>query len=161
MFDEKILKPESQDEESYYDGIKYICEAHRQVAEQYLADGTVDQLCPPLQSLVKMMAKGSDDGVTVHDPEFRKQFTRENLLESEWYQERLKAKQVVDLKLMRRHQEYLEKWSQQPDAVQLSERMRIDDRKAWVERQIAEIKSEDYLVSLVGTIGVQPNWGDE
>ena len=62
---------------------------------------------------------------------------------------------------MRRHQEYLEKWSQQPDAVQLSERMQIEDRKAWVERKITEIKSEEYLDSLTGTLGVQPNWGDE
>ncbi|TWT59342.1 hypothetical protein [Rubinisphaera italica] len=161
VFDDKILKPETQDPESFYDGVKYICEAHRQVAEQYLVDGTYDQLCPPLQSLVKIMAHGSDDGVTVQDEEFRKQFTRENLIESDWYQERLKAKQVVDLKLMRRHQEYLEKWSQQPDAVQLSERMQIEDRKAWVESKITEIKSEEYLDSLTGTLGVQPNWGDE
>ncbi len=43
------------------------------------------------------MATGSYEGKDVQDPEIRKLFTREYVLESEWYQARLKAKQTVDV----------------------------------------------------------------
>jgi len=157
VFDEKILKPEIQDEEAFYDGVKYICEAHRQVAEQYLVDGTYEQLCPPLQSLVMIMAKGEDEnGLKVDDAEFRDMFTREHLLNSDWYAARLEARQKVEARLMKRHLDYLEKWSQTEGSESVAARLDLDERKKWVAAQLAEIESPDYLKSLVGTLGTQP-----
>jgi hypothetical protein len=41
------------------------------------------------------------EGKGLDDPEFRKLFTRENLLASDWYAARLAAKQKIDRKFWR------------------------------------------------------------
>ena len=38
---------------AFADGVRYICEAHASVAQQYLDDGTADALVPPLRTLVE------------------------------------------------------------------------------------------------------------
>ena len=99
VFDEAILKPETQDEEEFADGIKHICEAHVRIAKSYFADGAIDDACPPLKSLLHMMAYGDHDGLQVTDPEFRKMFTMDYLLGSDWYQSRIEEKQKRDIEL--------------------------------------------------------------
>src|SRR5690606_3680646 len=93
VFDESILKPETQDMEAYVDGIKHIAEVQQRVAQRYLDDGSIEEACPPLKALLYIMAEGSYEGKTVHDSDFRAMFTRESLLKSDWYMERLTTKQ--------------------------------------------------------------------
>ena len=156
VFDERILKPEIQDPEAFYDGIKYICQSQKQVAENYLADGTYEELCPPLQSLINIMVHGEHEGRKISDPELRKMFSKQAVLESEWYQKRLQAKQQVDLKLAKRHLKYVTAWLEQPNNTHEAARLGIAERKAALEQQIQQIESPEYLESLRGTIGVQP-----
>jgi len=157
VFDEAILKPEMQDEEAFYDGVKYICESHKKVASQYLEDGTFEELVPPLQVLIKIMIDGEFEGKKISDPELRKMFTKEYVLESEWYQQRLKAKQKVDKALMERHLAYLDKWLGQPENEKVAERLDVSERRKWVQTQLDLIGSDAYRESLKGTLGVQPN----
>src|ERR1044071_2436251 len=48
VFDEAYLRPESQDLESFVDGIHNISEAQQRVARQAFDDGSIDDACPPL-----------------------------------------------------------------------------------------------------------------
>ena len=54
------------------------------------------------------MANGSYEGKDVHHPDIRAMFTREALLASDWYHERLETKQVRDIALWKRHVAYLD-----------------------------------------------------
>src|SRR5690606_21752856 len=39
VFDDNLLRPETQDAEAFADGVCYVAEAHASVARQYLEDG--------------------------------------------------------------------------------------------------------------------------
>ena len=103
VFTDEILKPELQDPAVFADGVNNIVEAQQRVAEGYFADGTIDDACPPLKALLHIMARGSYEGKTASDPEIRALFTREALLASDWYRERLAMKQQRDVALWARH----------------------------------------------------------
>ncbi|CAG7855816.1 hypothetical protein MCAMS1_00085, partial [biofilm metagenome] len=90
VFDEAMLKPETQDMPSYVDGINNICEAQHRVALQYFEDGSINDACPPLKALLHIMAYGNYEGKTINDPALRELFTLDYLLASDWYLERLK-----------------------------------------------------------------------
>ena len=62
VFTQPLLQPETQDMDSFVDGVNNIVEAQQRVALQYIEDGTVDDLCPPLQALLHIMAYGRHDG---------------------------------------------------------------------------------------------------
>lgn len=156
VFDESMLKPETQDPESYADGILYIAEAHERIAKLYMSDGTIDELCPPLQALITIMAEGSWNEKTIHDPEFRAMFTREALLESEWYKDRLVARQQQEQQLWQRHVDYLNQFLDQDRFQDVTERMELAERKTRAQEKLAEITAPDYLNTLHGTIGAQP-----
>ncbi|MCB9382976.1 MAG: hypothetical protein H6509_00055 [Bryobacterales bacterium] len=141
VFDDSLLRPESQNADAFADGVRYICEAHASVAQQYLDDGTADALVPPLRTLVEIMAKGDSNGVTEKDPAFRAQFTRDAVLGADWYQERLQAKQLRDAALWRRHAAYVANYP---------ERLRV------AQRALARVQAPEYLASLQGTLGAHP-----
>jgi len=156
VFDESMLKPETQDPDSYADGVLYIAEAHERIAKMYMSDGTIDELCPPLQALITIMAEGSWNGKTVHDPEFRAMFTREALLESDWYKDRLVARRLQEQQLWQRHVDYLNQFLDQERFQDVNARMQLAERKASAQERLAEITAPDYLDTLHGTIGAQP-----
>ena len=66
-------------------GVDAIVEAQARVARQYFEDGSVEAACPPLKALLHIMANGSYQGKGVEDPAVRGLFTREYLMESDWY----------------------------------------------------------------------------
>ncbi|MDQ6965679.1 MAG: hypothetical protein Q9M23_02005, partial [Mariprofundaceae bacterium] len=107
VLDKAMLKPETQGMEDFVDGINNICEAQQHVAQDYFLDGSIDDACPPLKALLHIMVHGSYEGMTVDDPAFRAMFTRESLMQSDWYKERLIIKQSRDKDLWLQHREYL------------------------------------------------------
>lgn len=155
VFPEEMLKPELQDMDQFVDGVANIVEAQQWVAQMYLDDNSVADLCPPLQALIHIMATGTWQGMTVDDPKVRAMFTREYLLASDWYQERLKRQQRNELSLLKRHESYLnarrETVLDTPRACAW-----IDEQLAHVRDDAARVSSEAYLRSLVGTIGSDP-----
>lgn len=155
VFDEAMLKPETQDLDAYVDGIRHIVASQRQVAEGYFADGSIDDACPPLKALLSIMAHGEYQGMGIAHPDIRALFTRESLLASDWYQERLDIKQRRDIALAQRQEEYLETF------LEADARERCDpDQLAPCEALFAQAQAERvrvgspaYRESLWGSLG--------
>jgi hypothetical protein len=156
VFDQAILKPETQDPEAFVDGIDNVTEAQQRVARQYLEDGSIEELCPPLRALVTIMAEGAWQGKTAHDAELRAMFTRESLLNCDWYRERLRTKQRRDVALWRRHRKYLSDFLSRPNYADEARRLGIDERLRYAESKLAEAQSGQYLAGMVGTLGADP-----
>ena len=156
VFTEAILKPESQDMEVFVDGINNIVEAQQRVALQYLEDGSIEDACPPLQALLLIMATGKYSGMDAHHPDFRAMFTREYLLNSDWYQERLEIKQQRDVALWTRHVGNLQQFMDNPDYGDEVERLGIGERLDSARQKLARVQSPEYLQELVGTLGADP-----
>jgi hypothetical protein len=156
VFGEQILRPETQDMAVFVDGVENIVEAQQNVAVCYLEDGSVEDACPPLKALLHIMANGHYEGKDVHDPAIRALFTREALLASDWYQERLTTKQVRDIRLWERHIAYLDTFAHRTSHQDLAERLDIQERIEGAKTKLEWVKSTAYLQSLSGTIGADP-----
>jgi hypothetical protein len=156
VFDEAILRPETQDPDAFADGVANVTEAQQRVAKQYLEDGSLEELCPPLRALVTVMANGSWEGKSAHDPALRAMFTKQSLLASDWYRRRLKTKQGRDAALWRRHRDYLTAFLSRPNYADEARRLAIQDRLRLAEAKLAEASSPAYLEGLVGTLGADP-----
>jgi phosphoenolpyruvate carboxykinase (diphosphate) len=141
VFPAEMLQPEKQDLAQFAAGVDAIVETQTRVALQYFEDGSVDAACPPLRALLHIMAHGSFDGMGLDAPEIRGLFTREAMLRSDWYRERLAVKQERDVALWTRHVSSLEA------ACANSEEARA---------QLERVSSPAYLRELEGTIGADP-----
>jgi hypothetical protein len=154
VFGEDILKPETQDMAVFVDGVNNIVEAQQKVAQNYLDDGSIEDACPPLKALLYIMATGKYEGKDAHHPDIRALFTREALLASGWYQQRLQAKQQRDAAQWEKHCAYLQAFLQRETHRDVAERMDIAGKLEAAQTRLAHIRSADYLHSLRGTIGV-------
>ena len=90
------------------------------------------------------MAHGHYEGKGIDDPAIRAMFTREGLLASDWYAERLAVKQQRDIALWQRHVKSLESAS-------------LDAKQAKAE--LARVTASAYLTELQGTMGADPFHG--
>jgi hypothetical protein len=153
VFDDAILKPETQDADAFADGILHITEAHERVARNYFEDGSIDLACPPLRALLHIMAHGSWNGKDVHDPSVREMFTLESMLQSDWYSERLKTRRQRDKKLWQQHVSYLQNFIKDPDFAADAEQLNINSRLTFAQEQLAKVSSSDYLQQLHGCLG--------
>ena len=136
VFPDDLLRPETQDMAVFVEGVTAICEAQRTVALNYFEDGSVEDACPPIKALLHIMAFGSYEGRGIDDPVIRGMFGRDAMLASDWYQDRLLARQKHDIALWTRHLEATK-----------SERAR---------KRLDEVTSSGYLRRLEGTIGADP-----
>jgi hypothetical protein len=152
VFTEEILRPEKQDMDAFAAGVDAIVAAQKRVAQNYFYDGSVHAACPPLKALLHIMANGDWEGKGVGDPQFRAMFTRESVLSSDWYKERLRTKQERDIALWKRHIAALEASVSAPGSRQFDLRSRLAEACA----QMARVSSVAYLAELVGTIGADP-----
>jgi hypothetical protein len=157
VFEESFLRPETQDFESFVDGVHNITEAQRRVASLYLEDGQIEDACPPLQALLLIMAKGAYEGKDAHHPDIRGLFTREAMLSSDWYRDRLHAQKRGDERLWRRHLESIEAAlaAGGPTRFAMLEselRRRRDIAAAMLKR----VTAPGYIDALTGTIGLDP-----
>ncbi|MEZ6055675.1 MAG: hypothetical protein R3C01_03130 [Planctomycetaceae bacterium] len=157
VFDEEILKPEKQDPVSYADGVQYIMEAYKRVAQQYFEDGTIDECVPPLQALLHVMADGEFNGKDETAPEFRAMFTREAMLSSDWYKDRLVARQQRDVEHWQQAVRYIDAALGDPGLLEGPFRDEVAANRTFAVEQLALVESPDYLDSLQGTIGRQPD----
>lgn len=156
VFSEEMLKPELQDMESFADGINNIVEAQQKVAISYFNDGSIEAACPPLKALLHIMAFGHYEGMTVDEPSIRNMFTRDYLLNSDWYMDRLLTKQLADIALWQKHINYLHQFMHKPSHSDIAESLQVKKRLETAEEMLRKIKSPSYLKSLHGTIGADP-----
>ena len=156
VFTPEMLKPELQDLEIFADGMDNILATQKRVAQMYFDDGSIAQACPPLQALLHIMLKDEWNGKGLDDADFRKLFTRDNLLASDWYAARLAAKQRVDRALWRRHNDYLAAFLRKPSHGDVAETLGIGDALVRARKTLEEIESPAYLEKLRGTLGAEP-----
>ncbi|HEU5072447.1 MAG TPA: hypothetical protein VFV96_18755 [Verrucomicrobiae bacterium] len=155
VFPREMLQPELQGMDVFVDGMNNIIETHRRVAQSYFADGSIDMACPPLRALLHIMRDGQFEGKGVEHPGIRGLFTRAALMESDWYADRLKARQEGDVQLWRRHVHYLESFLSKTNYADEAARLGIAGRLQEARQTLARVSGADYARTLVGTIGVQ------
>jgi len=153
VFDEEMLRPEIQDMEAYIDGINNIVEAQQKVAKGYIEDGSIHNACPPLQAMLYIMAEGTYNGKTIDDPSIREMFTRDYLLQSDWYMERLKLKQQRDAALWKMNRNYIEQKMDEINESVTDLWADLQGRMENAEHMLEWVNSESYLQRLQGTIG--------
>ena len=156
VFNEKMLKPELQGLEDYVDGINNIVEAQEKVALRYFEDGSITSAIPPLKILLHIMAYGTYEGKNISDPQLRKYFDRDYVLNSTWYKERLELKQQKDISFYDNQITYLQNFIKNPNNEILVSEMNIEDRLHAAKEHYSNVISNDYLKELVGTIGADP-----
>jgi hypothetical protein len=153
VFTTEILQPESEDLDSYADGILHIVEAQKRVAQLYFNDGTYESACPPLKAILSIMAHGHYNGLDANSSEIRAMFTKQSLLESGWYRERLETKQLRDVKLWQHAQQRIEDYLADPVHIDVVRELRLYERLEYAKQQLARVSTPDYVDELVGTIG--------
>ncbi len=153
VFNEQMLKPELQGMEDFVDGINNIVEAQKKVADRYFEEGSVEGAIPPLKILLHIMAYGHYEGKEISDPELRKYFDREYVINSDWYKERLKLKQQKDIKFHTEQIAYLEAFAAHPENSEIAADLAIEGRLAKAKDLQAYASSDAYLKDLEGTIG--------
>lgn len=156
VFNERMLKPELQGMEEYVDGINNIVEAQQNVAMRYFEEGSVEAAIPPLKILLNIMAFGNFEGKDLSNPELRKYFDRESVVQSDWYNNRLKLKQNKDTTFVKKQIKYMEDFMTNQNNKILVEEMQIKQRLEKAKNYLIQISSEKYLEDLVGTIGADP-----
>jgi hypothetical protein len=156
VLSEEMLKPELQDMETFIVGMKTIEAAHKESASNYFEDGSIDQACPPLKALLNIMAHGNYEGEGLDSEKIRSLFTRDALLKSDWYQERLTSQQTHDIEQWKKHVEYLGAFLAKSSHTMVAKRLEIEARLTAAKEQLEKVSSKKYLTSLVGTLGRQP-----
>jgi hypothetical protein len=151
-----MLRPELQDMDLFAAGVDAIVESQRRVATNYFEDGSVEAACPPLKALLHIMACGSYEGMEIDDPQIRGMFTRESLLASDWYRQRLQTKQSRDIALWQRHVKSLEAFRAANEDGTFPDPLHLEDRFSAARAQLARVTAGAYLEELVGTIGADP-----
>jgi hypothetical protein len=157
VFTEEMLRPETQDLAVFSDGMDNIVTAQQRAARALLEEGGADDAAPPLRALMQIMAHGHwEDGKTAAHPEFRALFSRDALLASRWYRERLAIKQNRDAALWQRHVHTLTEFLELPGHRDEAERLGIKARLDMARLELERMRSRAYLTDLQGTIGADP-----
>jgi phosphoenolpyruvate carboxykinase (diphosphate) len=158
VFPEELLRPEKQDLPEFAEAVNEIVATQRTVAREYFEDGSVEVACPPVKALLHIMAYGEYEGKREDDPGIRALFTRESLLASDWYRNRLEAQQKLDQA----------RWTRHRDAVRSflasglpASRINLQCRLAEAEEHLNRTASPDYVRTLIGTIGADPYVADQ
>ena len=155
VFDDPILRPEAQDPRSFADGIRYIAEAHASTAKLYFDDGSADAVCPPVRALLSIMAFGEDDGLKIDSPEFRKMFSRESVLDSEWYLRRLETAQAQAVARCGRLIRHVNDTRAADVTGELSARLGLEARARRAQEEYDRVSGPEYLDFLRGMTGAQ------
>ena len=156
VFTTDMLQPETQDLAVYVDGIENIAQAMEKSAKMYFQDGIIEDACPPLRAVLHAMAYGHYNGKSIKDPEIRKMFTRESLINSKWYKARLQKKQKVDIALSKRNIQYLEEFMNRPGYDAEAGRLKISERLENARKHLVYVSTSEYVEKLVGTLGADP-----
>ena len=156
VFSEEMLRPELQDRDIFADGMDNVVVTQRRVAEHYFNDGSIEMACPPLRALLHIMREDQFEDTDLNTPKFRRLFTRESLLKSDWYARRLTQKQTLDVELWHRHVKYLEAFLSKESHAREAVRLGIGERLNFAKQQLKTVQNSRYVKQLRGTIGVDP-----
>ncbi|MCF6313504.1 MAG: hypothetical protein L3J39_13750 [Verrucomicrobiales bacterium] len=156
VFSEEMLKPELQDMDAFALGMKTIVAAHQASALHYFEDGSIEDACPPLKALLHIMAYGEYEDKDLEASEIRQLFTRDAMLNSDWYQQRLLSQQKQDVKAWQGHVEYLQDFLAKSSHAKVAKKLDIKSRLSGARQQLETVSDGAYLTSLIGSLGRQP-----
>ncbi len=89
-------------------------------------------------------------------PAVRAMFTREAVLSSDWYRERLRAKQRRDVALWTRHTAALDTFRPGGSNAWFPQHLNLEERHRIAREQLERVSAPAYLKELEGTIGADP-----
>jgi hypothetical protein len=157
VFTPEMLRPELQDMAIFAESVATIVATHERVARAYVRDGTISLAVPPLRALLEIMAEGaSAEGWTLDSPSFRGLFTRESVLSSSWYAERLDARQAAAAARAGTGLAAIERFVSTPGNEEPSARLGISARVEAARLEAQRLASPEYRAQLVGTLGNTP-----
>jgi hypothetical protein len=156
VLNEEMLKPELQDVDTFVEGMETTLAAHKLAAENYFKDGSIDQACPPLKALLHIMAYGEYEGKGLDSEAIRSLFTRESMINSDWYKARLESQQEQDVKTWTAHVDYLKHFMAKESHTGVAQRLDVKGRLTAAKDELERVSSKDYTATLVGTLGRQP-----
>ena len=157
VFSPEMLRPETQDPAAFADGVDNIVTTQKLIAENYFDDGSIGLACPPLRALLHIMRDGQYEGKDIADPALRSLFTREALLGSQWYRERLVTQQAIDARQWKRHVHYLREFLSRPNPLSPALRREVTARLTQAQGQCEATESPEYADSLSGFLGADPS----
>jgi hypothetical protein len=102
------------------------------------------------------MARGEYEGKGLNDPEIRDLFSREAMLESDWYKERLANQQSYDTEVWKNHVAYLESFLRRDTHTLVAQDLGIEQRLTAAKEELEKVSAPSYIDDLRGTIGRQP-----
>ncbi|HQF37944.1 MAG TPA: hypothetical protein PK322_02385 [Opitutaceae bacterium] len=152
----EMLRPELQDAAVYAQSLETILATMRRVAALYFEDGSIEAACPPLRALLHIMRDGQYEGRTLADPAIRQLFTREAVLASDWYHDRLTRKQLADEAAWKKHIAYLKQFLARASHHDEAERLGIAARLDRAQETLTRLRGKAHLDSLHGTLGLDP-----
>ena len=157
VFTPEMLRPELQDVGIFAESIATIVTTHERVARSYFQDGTIALAVPPLRALLEIMAEGSTAaGWGLDSPEFRVMFTRETVLASDWYAQRLDAKQAAASARANAGLAEIEKFVSTPGNKEPTARLDMPARVEAARVEAQRLASPEFRDQLVGTTGNTP-----
>ena len=127
------------------------------MARAYFKDGTVDLAVPPLRALLEVMADGvTSQGHDLASPEFRELFTREAVLASDWYAQRLDAQQAAAVARAEAGLAAIERFVATPGNEEPTARLGMAARVEAARAEAERLASPELRAQLVGTTGSTP-----
>jgi len=156
VFNEDMLKPELQNMELFAEGINNLVATQKIVADNYFKDGGIDAAIPPLKALLTIMVEQEYQGKDLNHPDIRALFTRNYVLKSDWYKERLKTQQTRQIAFWNSHKKYLETFLTIADYPKSIRHLGIEEKLLQVKKHLEWVQSPAYVELLQGTIGADP-----
>jgi hypothetical protein len=156
VFTEDMLRPELQSLPDFVDGIENIAQAMERSAKAYIEDGSIEAAIPPLKALLWVMATGSYEGRSIHDPELRRLFDRDYVLGSDWYAQRLSAYQEREVSYLKRSVDFLRQFLEDETEDSRSAAAQASRELARAEQRLERLVKGDYAKVLFGSIGKDP-----
>lgn len=153
VFTDAMIRPEEQSMPLFAEAMENIVATQKRVAQLYFEDGSIAQACPPLKAILHIMKDGQYDGKRLRDVEIREMFDTKKILQSDWYAERLRAKQDYDIALWRDHLAYLSDFLNKESHSDLAAGLGISERHKKAMQHLTIVSSPDYLQTLKGTVG--------
>jgi hypothetical protein len=157
VFTAEMLRPELQDMAVFAESVSTIEATHQRVAQAYIDDGTISLAIPPLRALLEIMANGaSAEGWKLETPQFRELFTRQAVLASGWYAQRVDAKQAAAAARANAGLAAIKLFASTPGNDEPSARLDMAARVAAAQAEADRLASPAFRELLVGTVGNTP-----
>ena len=102
-----------------------------------------------------ILAEGTFEGETIESKSIRDLFSKANVLNSDWYLDRLKNKQQIDVALIQKKIANLEAFITNPMNHSLIKEFKYLERLQEAEETLFYYQSEAYLSALFGTLGAE------